>query len=693
MKINRILIKNYGPINSFILDADNFNVIFGRNESGKTAIVEALTYVLFRNLSGRYGKPTDITLEIEFNGRTLTLPSTKTPPLLPRQELASLLYVTASDSMVYKKANDQARFWDSLKLMLSKTGSQIPFARLITKIREDIGYQPKREEWKYEKKQLIDGDRNRIEQLKEFLKEMGEIETKKKDLRKLSEEHTKLSEELNTIEACRKYQTYKELKKLYNDYVDAKNKLSFFLRYDKIDFEKWQDLEVKRRNFAESREIKKSIEDQTNKLLEEYDDIVRRLEQIEKYNLKNEIEKFRAQEKEPNYFYPILTSMIGFILLLLSFRIGFSIFIPITVFMLSICLFTIVAIKKARTRIHRIRLDLLLNKAQLFLASEVKTLDDMKKAIEKLEDEKIRVYTSINEKKQQLKSLDKTATLEEIEEQIEEMRKKTGCGDIEQLKLKIMDKQKIENEIDRLSLKLSDFLNEKDDTKWQRLIDEKKVPPPLKECDIAQKDELEEQLQKVRTSLNDLKNEIDFFYKFKRKQYNVVDERNVIKEIGEIEDRLKNCDLELEAVKKATEILNQMSNELDTFLEGLLTGNDSLSAYFNFVTQRYTKVKIQNQDFVLTDNSGQDFPVEALSSGTRDQLLMCFRFSALRKLFPDGTFLILDDAFIFADWERRRRLAELLNKFVNEGNQILYFTSDEHSRDLIAETGAKVITL
>ncbi len=173
----------------------------------------------------------------------------------------------------------------------------------------------------------------------------------------------------------------------------------------------------------------------------------------------------------------------------------------------------------------------------------------------------------------------------------------------------------------------------------------------------------------------------------------MVDEKDVLKEINELEDRLKNYCLELEAVKRATDILNQMSNELDTFLEDLLAGDNSLSAYFEFVTQRYQKVKIHDQDFVVVDNQGQELPVEVLSSGARDQLLICFRFSALRKIFTDGAFLILDDAFIFADWERRRRLAELLKKTVEEGNQVFYFTSDKHSRDLIAEFGAKIITL
>jgi exonuclease SbcC len=136
-----------------------------------------------------------------------------------------------------------------------------------------------------------------------------------------------------------------------------------------------------------------------------------------------------------------------------------------------------------------------------------------------------------------------------------------------------------------------------------------------------------------------------------------------------------------------------MSSELDEFIEDILSGENSLSDYFKFVTERYDQVTVKNRDFVVTDLSGKSYDVEELSSGARDQLLLCFRIAALHKVYPDGAFLVLDDAFIFADWQRRQRIAQLVKKFVEQGNQVIYLTSDDHTRDLFAEFGANVTTL
>jgi exonuclease SbcC len=691
MKINKIELRDYGPIKEFFLEPGMFNVIYGANETGKTALVEVITAVLFK-VKTRYGKPEDITLEIEFEGKRLTLPSMKFSYFLQNAEIASLLYVRASESALYDK-KEQANFWDSLKSMLSQTGPQIPIPEIIKKIREGIGYQPRKNEWKSEKRIVIENTRKRLEQLKNFIKEIGEIENKKKELKKLSQEYTRLCEELRSIENFKKFKIYQEMKKLYEEYVDKKNALSFYDRYTEEDLHKWQELEIGKKSITAQAKERDELTGETENLNKELTVVSRKLELIEKYRIKEKIYQKKEIGKEPGYFYPSLIFLIGFLLLILGFKFNFSILISLIIFLISIIGFTFVAIKKSRIKIEHLKNQQVLNDAELLLEKRIKDFDELKDAINFLENKKVEIETLITAKSERLKELSSSIPAEEVERQIEELRHKTGCGEISKLKEKLFEKKKIQDELNGISAKLFSYLGEKDETKWQRLIDEKKFPPPQKEYDITIADELEKQVKNIEEEVHRLQRDIKIFEDVKKSQYGITSEDQALKEISEIEAQLSNYDLELKAVLKAEEILNQISSELDNFIENIVSGEDSLSEYFYKVTRKYKKIKIENQDFVAVDEEGNEYPINLLSSGARDQLLLCFRFSALKKLFPAGIFLLLDDAFIFSDWERRCRLAELLKKFVDEGNQVFYFTSDEHSRDLLARYGASVTTL
>ncbi|MCX7994768.1 MAG: AAA family ATPase [candidate division WOR-3 bacterium] len=691
MKIKSIKLKDYGPIRNLSLELSSFNVVFGRNETGKTTLVEALISSLFKTRT-RYGKPAEITIELIKDKKTIILPSSRPISVLPRTEIASLLYIPASESELYEKTESQMKFWDSLKLMLSQTGTQIPFAILIKKLREGIGYQPKEDNWKADKRRLIENDKNRLEQLHDFIKEIGEVENKKKILKKLIETHTRRVEELDEIEKFKKFKLYQHLRNLYNDYIDRKNSLLLYEIYTEDDLNRWQELVLKKKSIENQEKEKAEVENEIKKLNEEYNNVLEKLKFVEKYNVKEKLFQYKDIEKEPDYFYPVIIFLIGFIVLILSFRLNFSIAIPLSIFLLSIISTTIIAIKKTQIKIKKIRKEEFLNDVKLFLP-EIEKFSEIEKRIQYFENEKIRIESVIGAKKERLVSLSSPSMAEEIDKEIEKLRKKTGCIEPEQLKKKIGEKNRLENEKRGLGAEISRLLGEQNDSKWQRLIDEKKTPPPLKEIDLSNVDEIENELRDLKKQIEKIQSDIKIFEEVKKKQYNISEEKKVLREIAEIEGRLKNYSMELEAVKKAEEILNQMSNELDNFIENLIHGTDSLSEYYFFVTRKYNKVKIENQNFIAVDEEGNEYPLEKLSSGAKDQLLICFRLSALKKLFPEGTFLILDDAFIFADWERRCRLVELLKRFIDDGNQVIYFTSDEHSRDLLAQYGAEVVTL
>jgi len=63
---------------------------------------------------------------------------------------------------------------------------------------------------------------------------------------------------------------------------------------------------------------------------------------------------------------------------------------------------------------------------------------------------------------------------------------------------------------------------------------------------------------------------------------------------------------------------------------------------------------------------------------------------AARILQDESLFLILDDAFQHADWDRRRAILKEMTDLVNAGWQIIYFTMDEHIQKIFDMQGKKL---
>ena len=94
---------------------------------------------------------------------------------------------------------------------------------------------------------------------------------------------------------------------------------------------------------------------------------------------------------------------------------------------------------------------------------------------------------------------------------------------------------------------------------------------------------------------------------------------------------------------------------------------------------------------VVVDNDDDEFPIKDLSTGAREQVFLGSRLGFAR-LALDGhpAFLILDDAFQHSDWSRREWLVQQVVTLVEAGWQVLYFTMDDHIRDLFDSTGQQL---
>ncbi|MFT5286568.1 MAG: exonuclease SbcC [Planctomycetota bacterium] len=102
-------------------------------------------------------------------------------------------------------------------------------------------------------------------------------------------------------------------------------------------------------------------------------------------------------------------------------------------------------------------------------------------------------------------------------------------------------------------------------------------------------------------------------------------------------------------------------------------------SYFSRFTHNAFELKLDELDrFVARDTSAnEDRSLEELSDGTRIQLLLAARLSALEELELSGPLPIcLDEALATSDPKRFSAIASTLFEVADQGRQIIYFTAD-----------------
>ncbi len=116
-------------------------------------------------------------------------------------------------------------------------------------------------------------------------------------------------------------------------------------------------------------------------------------------------------------------------------------------------------------------------------------------------------------------------------------------------------------------------------------------------------------------------------------------------------------------------------------------GSDVVCGPVFDITRRYSGMAYEDGSVFVTDDYGR-FPFADLSTGAREQVLLGLRIGfAAHLLRQSRLFLLLDDAFQHADWQRRRWLLDQVVALAKDGWQIVYFTMDDHIRDLFNAAG------
>ena len=98
---------------------------------------------------------------------------------------------------------------------------------------------------------------------------------------------------------------------------------------------------------------------------------------------------------------------------------------------------------------------------------------------------------------------------------------------------------------------------------------------------------------------------------------------------------------------------------------------------------RYTKVGINEEKGLIVENEfGEYIPAERLSVGTIDQLYLSLRLSMIDDLSEENLPIILDEAFAYYDDYRLENILKFLNENMNN-HQVIIFTCTKREQEIL----------
>ncbi len=134
------------------------------------------------------------------------------------------------------------------------------------------------------------------------------------------------------------------------------------------------------------------------------------------------------------------------------------------------------------------------------------------------------------------------------------------------------------------------------------------------------------------------------------------------------------------------QILDRIENEEDQKIQRDINSKE-VTDLLASITGTYNSLDLVDDQVYVNDQYSQH-PLSDLSTGAREQIQLALRMGIASRLNSgDPLFLILDDAFQHSDWERRESLVKSVIGLVKQGWQVTYLSMDDHIRDLFLKHG------
>jgi len=269
--------------------------------------------------------------------------------------------------------------------------------------------------------------------------------------------------------------------------------------------------------------------------------------------------------------------------------------------------------------------------------------------------------------------------LQNMTEKLRLLRNRSKVSSLDEMQNKMEIKKTVLLELSFLTDQVNRILSTKGREEWDFVVT--KLEPYknfLLDDSEDSKSEITDQINKLETELNKaLNDETDLKLTLEKHGLKTPEEIWVWTD-QQISEKKRFEQLKKTAVD-SIETLMQLDTDQEKFFTAVLTrGEKSPSKLFETVTEgMYKNILLHDEQIFVESHDGDQYPVNVLSSGTREQLSFCLRLAMAQKLFRQPSFLILDDPFLFCDPDRLTLLLTMLESIINNGWQILYFTFDD----------------
>ena len=630
MRIEEFSIRRYGPLlDTGRISLSNLNLFFGKNEYGKTLIIDALVKILFgrnRRIFQRIdrvdGDPDGYIIIENDEGKKIKLPEkgdlTKIVDLSP-SECRNLFIIRNSDLSIvrefYTNITDRltglkTKEISSIKQKLQETGK-------LTRA-DSSGSLSGKSEWGNMK--------TRVKKARELIEDIKRIERKAKEenFDQVEEEVSKITDKISEIE-----------QKLGN-LEDARKRE----QYEKGD--------------STLRKLKRALENLKGLKIEEIKRLKSKLDNYEENR-----EKLFSLDPKSKFFTRaaitsavlLLVSIFGVIIRPLPFLYYLTVLFIFSTAILSVFKFSFV-IKEIQlaTSFKEIKS----SASQLGVSGE--SIKDILSNIQKVDenlrskaDAEIRLDSYFSKRSENLEE-----NLLQWEHEIDAL--KTYEGKAKDVKY--------------------------DEEKVSQLESERKILFDKKEEMQKKMKGFGEKLKEVERKVNEiLQLEGDYLHCGTSVDLNAI--RDKLKDfIDKIEN---NKDDVLEVMKIFEEIEKEEEKKISH-----LFGKDSLvSKYFCEITGGiYQEVEFISDEkkIQVKFKNGDILDVEKLSGGAYDQLYLSIRLALGERLLKGNKgFFIMDDPFIKADKERLQKQIDIIRSISESGWQIMYFTAKDEVRDVLKE--------